>query len=368
MRATCITLALLLTLAANLASAEDDLYEVLGLGVEREDASEKDIKRQFRLLSKQYHPDLNPSDEAKAMYQKINRAHEILSDKKRRKMYDMRGEEGLKQLEKAGQHQHNNQNDLFASFFGGGGGGQQTKGQNAQMSMEFPLEDFYNGRVHRLEITKQKLCKKCKGTGAASGSDYVKCKQCNGQGQVVQRIQLAPGFVQQVQQACGSCGGTGKQVKKKCPECKGNKVGKGQSSLELDLERGMKEGHQVVFEMEADQSPDLIPGDVVLVVRSRKHDVFTRKDDIHLEMTLKLTMKEALLGFRRGVTHMDGHVFEVSRSEITPYGTKVLLRGEGMPRFGVPSEKGDLTVTLIFELPGSLTTQQAEGIREIFSV
>jgi DnaJ-related protein SCJ1 len=359
-------LALLLSLTSP-AAAEEDLYEILGLGAEREEATEKDIKRQFRLLSKQYHPDLTQGDEAKKMYQKINRANEILSDKRKRKMYDMRGEEGLKQLEKSSQQQNHGHNDIFASFFGGGGG-QQTKGQNAQMNMEFSLEDFYNGRVHKLELSKQKLCKRCKGTGAASGSDFAKCRHCGGQGQVVQKIQLAPGFIQQVQQPCGHCGGTGKTVKNKCPTCKGAKVGKGTSTIELDLERGMKEGHQIVFEMEADQSPDLIPGDVIIAVRSRKHDVFTRRDDIHLEMTLKLTLKEALLGFRRSVTHMDGHVFEISRNEITPYGTQVVLRGEGMPKHGVPSEKGDLTVTLVFELPSRLTEQQADGVKEIFSI
>lgn len=365
-RNVCTVIVSLLLLAAT-AAAEDDLYEILGLGSEREEATEKDIKRQFRALSKQYHPDLNQGEAARAMYQKINKANEVLSDKRKRKMYDIRGMEGLKQLEKSGQQQHQG-NDIFASFFGGGGGGQQTKGQNAQMNMEFPLEDFYNGKKHRLELTRQQLCKRCKGSGAASGSDYVKCNQCGGKGQVIQKIQLAPGFVQQVQQPCGHCGGSGKMVKNKCAACRGAKVSKGKGALEFDLERGMKEEHHAVFEMEADQSPDLIPGDVIIVVRSQKHSVFTRRDNIHLEMTLKLTLKEALLGFRRTVTHMDGHAFEVSRSEITPYGTKVVIRGEGMPRDGVPSEKGDLTVTLTFELPDRLTAQQAEAVKDIFGI
>lgn len=357
---------LVLALVALSVMAEDDLYEILGLGDLREEATEKDIKKQFRELSKQFHPDHNPSADARKRFASINRANEILSDKKKRKMYDMKGEEGLKQLEKANEMQ--NRHDPFGGMFGGlfgGGQQQQVKGQNSQLTVEIPLADLYNGKVHKFTIQKQKLCKKCKGTGAASGSDYIVCKHCNGQGHVVQRIQLAPGFVQQVQQACPHCGGKGKQVKNKCPACKGNKVLRGDAVLELEVERGMKDGHQVVFEMEADQSPDLIPGDVILVIKSKNNEIFSRKDDNDLTTTVTMSLREALLGFERTITHMDGHLVDVGREGVTQFGTVVKIAGEGMPKHNTPSEKGDLYVTYEFVLPKKITADMQEVLEEI---
>ncbi|CUG88240.1 DNA-J protein, putative [Bodo saltans] len=347
-------------------AAAADLYEILGLSDLGEEATDKDIKRQFRALSKQFHPDLNPSDEARQKFAEINRANEILSDKKKRKMYDMRGEEGLKQLEKANEQQ--GRHDPFGGMFGGlfgGGQQQQVKGQNSQLSVDIPLEDIYNGKVHKLTISKQKVCKKCKGSGAAPGSKFKVCTHCQGQGHIIQRIQLAPGFVQQAQQTCPHCGGKGKEVKTKCPECRGNKVVKGDSILTLDVERGMKDGHQVVFEMEADQSPDLIPGDVILVIKTKNNDVFQRKGDDDLATTVKLTMREALLGFTKDITHMDGRTIDVSRTGVTQFDTVVRIQGEGMPKHNTPSFKGDLYVTYQFELPTRLTAEMKEVLDEI---
>eukprot|EP00331_Platyophrya_macrostoma_P024763 CAMPEP_0176440590 /NCGR_PEP_ID=MMETSP0127-20121128/20665_1 /TAXON_ID=938130 /ORGANISM="Platyophrya macrostoma, Strain WH" /LENGTH=373 /DNA_ID=CAMNT_0017825151 /DNA_START=37 /DNA_END=1158 /DNA_ORIENTATION=- len=361
-----IILAVMLLSPLTTAAQQPDLYEVLGLQDLRDEATEKDIKRQFRALSKQYHPDLNPTEDARKKFAEINRANEILSDKKKRKMYDMRGEEGLKQLERANEMQ--GRGDPFGGLFGGLFGGQQqqqVKGQNSQLTVDIPLADIYNGKTHSFTIQKQKVCRKCKGTGAASGSDYAVCKHCNGQGHVVQRIQLAPGFVQQVQQPCPHCGGQGKQIKKKCPECKGNKVVRGSSTLTLEVERGMRDGHQVVFEMEADQSPDLIPGDVILVVKSKNNDVFQRKGDLDLTTTVTLTLREALLGFKKSITHMDGRQVDVSRDGVTQFGTVVKIAGEGMPKHNIPAEKGDLYVTYEFVLPRKLAGAVKEAFEEI---
>jgi DnaJ-class molecular chaperone len=180
----------------------------------------------------------------------------------------------------------------------------------------------------------------------------------------VQRIQLVPGFVQQVQQPCSHCGGKGKEVKKKCPVCKGNRVVRGESVIELEVEKGTKDGAQFVFEMEADESPELIPGDVILVVRTKNNELFRRRDD-DLETTVRLSMREALLGFQRQLVHMDGHTVLLSRTGITPHGTRVKVPGEGMPKHHIPSEKGDLYVTYEFDLPRSLTAQQKEVLEEI---
>ena len=261
--AALLTVAVLLVVAA--VADEEDFYDVLGLP-QKEDSSERDIKKQFRSLSRKYHPDQNPTDEAREMYKKIQRARDVLSDRKKRKIYDMKGEEGLKQLEDAARNP-NAGHDPFAAFFGGQQR-DQHKGKDVQMNLQVSLADLYNGGSHKLTLQKNKLCRKCRGTGAASKKDMKKCGHCKGAGKVVQRVQIMPGFVQQMEQPCPHCGGKGKVVKHKCKTCGGKKVMRGEYTLEVELEQGMPDGHRLVFDMEADQSPDLIPGDVIFVINT----------------------------------------------------------------------------------------------------
>lgn len=344
------------------ASADDeDFYEILGLE-KKEESSDQEVKKQFRILSKQYHPDQNPNERER--YVKVQRAYEVLSDRKKRKIYDMKGIEGLTQLEASEKNPHAGHMDPFLQMFGMGGGQQNSKGQNMQLKASVPLSDVYNGATHSFTINKQKLCKRCRGTGAASKADFQKCSTCGGRGVTVQRIQLAPGFVQQAEAPCQACGGTGKKIKKKCPECKGNKVFRGEQRLEVEIERGIPDEHQIVFEMEADQSPDLIPGDVIVIISTKPDPVFRRKGN-DLETTLKISLRDALLGFSKRITHMDGHEVVVARSQVTQYGTKIRIDGEGMPLHNVPSEKGNLYVILEFDMPKVLSDDQAAKLEKI---
>jgi len=354
--------------AAVALADEDDLYDVLGLGEEREDATEKQIKSNWRKLSREHHPDLK-GEESREMYKKIQRAYEVLSDRKKRKVYDMRGEEGLKQLEKAGaqQNQHQQMDPFARMFFGGGGGGDGAeRTPNVEMVLLCTLEDVYSGASHTVRINKQRLCKKCRGTGAASKADFQECKACKGRGQVTQRVQLAPGFVQQVQQPCPRCAGKGKVIKKKCPTCKGNKVGRVEQALSVDIELGTPEGHRIVFDMEADQSPDAIPGDVIFTVQTTNHKRFKRNGN-DLEVTVPLTLSQALLGFTKTIKHLDDHAVELHESGITQHGTRRRIAEEGMPVHNVPSEKGNLFVTYEVELPNYISQEQRKGIESIFS-
>lgn len=337
-------------------ASDDDFYGILDLP-NAEDSTERDIKNQFRKLSKKHHPDLH-GEKSRAMYQKIQRAYEVLSDRKKRKVYDMKGLDGLKQLEMAA-NQANQPVDPFFQLFGGmgGGGRDNTKGKNLQLVMLVTLEDVYNGGSHEVKINKQKLCKKCRGTGADSKEDFKVCTKCKGSGQVVQRIQLAPGFVQQMQQPCPACGGKGKMIKKKCTLCKGRKVHRADQLLSVDIELGTVENYEMRFEMEADQSPELLPGDVIIHIQTAPHKTFTRKGS-DLEMTYQISLGESLLGFKRTFTHLDGREVNVEEKGVVSYGQKRTLKGEGLPVHNVPSEKGDLVITYHVELPAAVSEEQ----------
>lgn len=378
----CITLAVLLAVSATVlemgslstvfaegrrkakeeVKADVDYYAVLGLS---EDATDKDIKTAFRELSRKYHPDVNRADEAREMHAKVSRAHEVLSDRQKRKMYDIRGEEGLEMLNKHNQMQHHRpqHQDPFASLFGGGGGGGSLKGQDSRSNVDIPLRDIYNGATHVLTVQKQKICKVCKGSGGAKGSEMKTCSQCNGAGHITQRIQLAPGFVQQSQGPCPKCGGKGKEIKQKCPACRGKRVERGSSQLSLVVDRGAPEGHEVRFEMEADQNPDNIPGDVILAIHAKPDDVFTRKGN-DLFMRLEISLKEALLGFDRTFPHMDNRQIPISATGVSQHGTVRRIANEGMPIMG--GGKGDLYVTIEFVSPKTLTEAQEKVIDTLF--
>lgn len=344
----------------------DDFYAVLELDQLREDATERDIKSAFRKLSKQYHPDLK-GKETREHYQRIQRAYDCLGTNKKRKIYDMKGLEGLKQLEQASQQgaQHQ-QNDIACQFFGQcGAGGAAGRGKPISMMLLVDLADIYNGAQHTVKLNKQRLCRHCKGTGADSKEDYEQCKNCGGSGHVTQRVQIMPGFVQQMQQPCPHCSGKGKSIKKKCHVCRGHKVTRADQLISVDIEVGIPENHELTFEMEADQSPDQLPGDVVFTVQSAPHKMFERKGTSDLLTAVRISLAEALLGFRRELTHLDGQTFTVEERSPVYYGQMRTLKGLGMPIHNMASEKGNLFVRYEVELPEDLSASQREQLKSV---
>lgn len=326
----------------SVAAAEDmDFYEVLELPL-REESTLSEIKASFRHLSRKWHPDLHGgSEEASARYQRITRANDVLSNPKLRKVFDLAGHEGLRKFEEE-QRQPQGQRGGFFDFFGGRS---STRGENSRHQLEVGLDDFYNGNTIQVNINKQKVCSRCKGSGAFSPSDFTKCRRCGGSGHVLQQM----GFLQ-MQQPCDKCGGTGKMVSKKCPVCEGKKVVRANSRLELTIDPGAPNGHEVVFEMEGDQTPGVLPGDVTLELRARPHPQFVRDgNDLHTSM--RITLLEALIGFSKNLRHMDDRDAVVAHVGVTQPGEVRGVKGEGMPFHNVPSERGVLHVKFDVVMP-----------------
>lgn len=349
-----------ITRAAAAAEEEEDFYAVLGLTAQRDDATERDIKSAWRKLSKMHHPDVS-GETQRAVYQRIQRAYEILGDRRKRKIYDILGLEGVKKLEQPNQPQQQ-QHPLFQLFGGHGGMQQSDRGPDVSMLLIVSLEDAYTGADHAVSFSKKKICRACRGSGARSAKDVTKCPHCNGAGVLLRRVQLAPGFVQQMEQPCGHCGGKGKHIAHRCPACKGQLVGDATVTISVDVEAGTPEGHMLNFELEADQEPGRVPGDVLLTVVTAPHKTFTRKGD-DLYMTQRLTLTEALLGFRRTFRHLGGHEVTLASTVVTQPGTVRAVAGEGMPRLHIPSEKGVLYVTYVVELPEALTEEQHQALK-----
>ncbi|KAJ7035015.1 hypothetical protein C8F04DRAFT_547929 [Mycena alexandri] len=338
-----------------------DLYKVLDI---HKSASEKDIRHAYKKLSRKFHPDKNKDPGAEDKFVEIAHAYEVLSDPTKRDIYDRHGEEGLKAHE-GGQRQAN-PFDMFSNFFGGGQQQQQTRrGPSSVSEFEVDLSDIYKGASIDFMVKKHILCDHCRGSGAASDRDIHTCSGCGGSGVKLVKQQIFPGMFAQSQVTCNDCGGRGKIIAKTCPHCDGNKVVDHTAHFTLEILPGMPEGHEVVFEGESDESPDWEAGDVVLRVRSRKNKGGWRRKEGSLYWRETIGVDEALLGFDRNLTHLDGHIVRLQRKGVTQPGFVQTIEGEGMPHFERPTF-GDLYVEYNVVLPIEISPQTRRKLTEAF--
>jgi DnaJ-class molecular chaperone len=322
----------------------EDFYKILNIA---RDADTKQIKKAFRTLSVKYHPDKNQGNkENQEHFLKINKAYETLMDPEKRKTYDIYGEEGLDQ-----------QNNLMNQ--------NKQKGPNARVDINVELEDLYNGSVKELSLQKNIVCTKCHGTGGKLGKTK-QCNLCGGRGITLQDVDTGMGFTFKMQNTCHRCQGKGIIFAETCEHCRGRKVVKEDKKLRIEVEKGMKDGQNIVFERESEQHPDTIPGDLVITVRQNPHRFFHSRfgDDLHA--ALQLNFKEALLGYSKKITHLDKREFYVESDRPTqPFFVRKIDR-EGMPQHNYPSQKGDLFIKLNVRLPERLSEAEKELVRQLF--
>eukprot|EP00607_Mallomonas_marina_P002438 CAMPEP_0182427462 /NCGR_PEP_ID=MMETSP1167-20130531/17220_1 /TAXON_ID=2988 /ORGANISM="Mallomonas Sp, Strain CCMP3275" /LENGTH=426 /DNA_ID=CAMNT_0024609709 /DNA_START=52 /DNA_END=1332 /DNA_ORIENTATION=+ len=336
-------------------------YNVLGVS---KTADESEIKKAYKKLALKHHPDKGGDVEK---FKEISAAVEVLCDPEKRKLYDQYGKEGL---ESGGGGEGHSADDIFSAFFGGGGRRARSgpqKGEDITHPVKVSLEDLYNGKTVRLAINRNKLCKECEGRGGKVGAERS-CSDCNGRGMRVQLRQIGPGMVQQIQSSCQECRGTGKILdeRDKCKECKGKKVYKDRKVLEAVVEKGMKSGQKIRFAGEADEMPGTIPGDVIFVVQEKEHDVFKRKG-ADLVLSVDLTLSEALCGFTRTITQLDGRVLRIDSEAgnvVKPDDVR-LIQGEGMPFHGNPFTKGRLFVHFRVSFPTTMAPGAVTALKAV---
>lgn len=247
---------------------EVDYYEVLGVS---RSATTQEIKKAYRTLSKQWHPDRFPGDEAAhEKYMTINEAHDVLKDEEKRRIYDQQGVEGLKKSR--GQQGGGHPFDPFADLFGFGRRQQQQggdsglrEGPSVAIPFQVSLQDLYLGKEVEVFHRKQVLCRHCRGTGAEHFDGIQKCPVCGGSGrQIIERRH--GNMIMQQQAVCSKCGGSGQTIKEACSVCHGSKVSSGDEYLTVLVEKGMPNGHHIVIRGAADQVPDAHPGDVHFIL------------------------------------------------------------------------------------------------------
>ncbi|KAG9326958.1 hypothetical protein KVV02_001908 [Mortierella alpina] len=316
-------------------SADTKYYDTLGVSP---DASEAEIKKAYRKLAMQYHPDKNP--DAGDRFKEISHAYETLSDPESREMYDRYGEDGPGGAGGFGFSGGMSQEEMFAQMFGGGffggmpgeggPGGPRSrtrKGEDINHNLNVTLEDLYNGKTTKLSLEKNVVCGLCSGS-KFSMTVTVTVTMSDGNGSIMRE-------------------------KDRCKKCKGNKVVNEKKVMEIFIEKGMRNGEKIPMKGEADQLPDVETGDVILVLVQKPHALFERSGaDLSCKITISLV--EALCGFSKIlITHLDGrgiHIEQPAGSVIRPGDVKKII-GEGMPHFKRPIDKGDLYITFEVEFP-----------------
>jgi DnaJ family protein A protein 2 len=334
-----------------------DYYKILGL---EKNCSSDDIRKAYKKLARQYHPDLNPNQtkESEEKFKEISEAYEVLKDAEKREIYDQYGEEGLKGG--AGMGGMGGFADIF-DLFGGGLGGMRSrqprgpvKAESVKHAIPVTLEELYNGTVKKIRVTRTRICKACEGVGATKKDAVKTCSECDGHGMVTEVRQMGPGFVSQVRRPCSQCGGEGKSIDSKylCKTCGGKKVVSEQKVLEVHIDKGMRNNQKIVFENEADERPGVIAGDIIFVLQEKPHPLFKR-DETNLTYEKKINLTEALTGVEFIIEHLDKRklLIKSKLGEVIRPGQIKQISNEGMPTYKNPFEKGKLFIKFDVEFP-----------------
>lgn len=349
-----------------------DYYEVLGVG---KDASADEIKKAYRQLGKKYHPDVNPGNkEAEEKFKEVGEAYAILSDPDKRRQYDQYGHAAFENGGNGGMDFSSMDfSSIFGDLFGGGvggifgdlfGGGSSrsgngpARGANTRARIRISFEEAMKGVEREIEVNLKEPCETCNGTGAKPGSKVESCSKCGGKGQVVYSRQSLFGMTQSIQ-ACPQCRGAGKIIKEKCTACMGNGYVSRRKKLSISIPAGIDSGQCIRIAGKGEPGVQGGPyGDLLVEVDVAGHELFER-DGMDIYSIAYMSFAQAALGGDVRITTIDGDVlYEVKPG--TQTGTKIRLKGRGVPSVRDKSYRGDHYVTLVVQIPTKLTNEQKE--------
>ena len=353
--------------------AKRDYYEVLG--VDR-NASANDIKKAYRKLAIQYHPDKNPGDkEAEEKFKEAAEAYSVLSDADKKARYDQFGFEGVSGAGAGGfSGAGMDMNDIFSMFgdifggrggfsgFGGFGGGssapQKHRGNDLRVKAKLTLQEIANGTTKKFKLKKYVACTHCNGSGA-EGNSYETCPECKGTGRIIRTQQSFFGMMRS-EVACPHCGGEGKIIKNKCSHCHGEGIVLGEEVVEIQIPAGVVEGMQLSMRGKGNAGKrNGINGDLLIVIEEEKHPELIR-DENDLIYSLLLDIPTATLGGFAEIPTIDGKA-KVTIDPGTQPGKVLRLRGKGLPTLNGYG-KGDIVVNISVYIPEVLSKDEKKTI------
>ena len=360
--------------------AKRDYYEVLGVD---KNASAGDIKKAYRKLAIQYHPDKNPGNkEAEEKFKEAAEAYGVLSDPDKKARYDQFGFEGVSGAAGGGGFSGAGMdlNDIFSMFgdifggrggFGGFGGGGNSgpakyRGNDQRVKVKLNLQEVASGVTKKFKLKKYVTCTHCNGTGAEGGAVET-CPDCKGTGRVVRTQQSFFGMMRS-EVACPRCNGQGKIVKNNCSHCKGDGITMGEEIVEVNIPAGVYEGMQLSMRGKGNAGKyNGIPGDLLILIEEEKHPTLVR-DENDLIYSLLLDVPTAALGGFAEIPTIDGKA-KVTIEPGTQPGKVLRLRGKGLPSLNGYS-KGDIVVNISVYIPETLSKDEKkviEGFSESYN-
>lgn len=354
-----------------MAEQKRDYYEVLGVS---RDASEEEIKKAYRKLAKKYHPDMNPGDKnAENKFKEASEAYAVLSDADKRRQYDQFGHAAFEGGAGGGGFDFNSADfsDIFSDIFGDmfGTGGRRSrgpangpmKGDNVRTSVRISFLEAVTGVEKDITLTLKDPCPTCHGTGAKPGTSPKICPKCGGKGQVVFTQQSFFGTVRNVQ-TCPDCHGTGRIIEDKCPDCGGTGYVSNRKTIRVTIPAGIDNGQSIRISEKGEPGINGGPrGDLLVEVIVAPHEIFQRQD-YNIFSTVDISFPIAALGGSVMIDTVDGKViYDVKPG--TQSGTRVRLRGKGVPTIRNKNVRGDHYVTLNVEVPTRLSREAKEALK-----
>ncbi len=344
----------------------DDFYQILG--VER-GASPEEIKRAYRGLARQFHPDVNPDPEAEEKFKELSHAYSVLSDANQRARYDQFGPEGLRNGVGGGAGATGfgfpfDLEDLISSFFGGGVSRAETeRGADLRYDLELTLEEVLTGCERRTQVTKPEYCDACEGSGAEPGYGQVVCPSCGGAGRV-SRVQNTLFGQFSTATSCPHCRGTGRVVEKPCSKCGGEGRSVQEVTLTITVPPGVEEGDRMRLRGQGEAGRrGAPPGDLYVVCHIKEHPRFERRG-AQLAVETPISFSQAALGDVLEIEGLDGSPIRVEIPAGTQTGAHFAHRGQGLPSVRKPQSRGDLHVFVRVYTPTNLSAEEKELLRK----
>ena len=347
-----------------------DYYEVLGVS---KSASQDELKKAYRKLAMQYHPDRNPDNaEAEAKFKEASEAYEVLKDDQKRAAYDRYGHDavaggmGAGASAAAGGFDFSSSfSDIFEDLFGMGGGPRRSGGGNGaargadlRYNLEVSLEDAFRGKTQNINVTTAVTCESCNGSGAEKGTKAEECGTCNGMG----KVRAQQGFFT-IERTCHSCQGAGKIIKNPCKSCAGTGKQRKEKSLSVNIPAGVEEGTRIRLSGEGEAGfRGGSNGDLYIFLSVKPHKLF-RRESANLYCRVPIPFTEAALGGSVEVPTIEGGKVKVNIPEGTQTGHQFRLRGKGMSVLR-SSARGDMYIEVQVETPVNLNKKQKEVLRE----
>ena len=351
--------------------AKRDYYEVLGV---QKGATKDDIKKGYRKLAVQYHPDKNPGNkEAEDKFKEATEAYEVLSDDQKRQIYDQYGFAGLEGMGGGGySNAYNDFQDLFGgfdfdsifgSFFGGGRSRSReevrNQGANLRYDMDISFKDAVYGTKTEIQFTHNEVCDSCKGTGGVDGAERKTCPTCQGAGQ----IRRSAGFFSMTQ-TCPTCQGEGSTIDNPCRSCGGSGLEKRKRKIQITIPPGIDDGKRITIPKQGDAGRNGGPaGDLYIFMHILPHRKFERSGD-DLYCAVPVSIMQAALGAELTISTLDEKKIKIRIPAGIQNGKLLRVRDEGVP-IGTTGKKGDLYIKIIVKVPVKLSARSKQLLAEI---